>query len=156
MPIEPREKKTIIIGTDGEDHLNGTDRQDSIMGGGGADTLNGGKGDDVMDGGQGDDTYYVDSQLDAVIEYPKEGGHDLIYTTVDYSMPANVEDMTLRGLGNIDGFGNSLDNTIIGNTGNNSIWGGGGRDTLLGGWGNDHLYGATATIRSMAASAPTP
>jgi Ca2+-binding RTX toxin-like protein len=138
--FEPTERKNNIIGTENEDHLNGTDNRDRLVGLGGSDTLNGGKGNDEMEGGQGDDTYYVDNQLDTVLELDGEG-HDLIYTTVDYSMPANVEDMTLRGLGNIDGFGNSLDNTIIGNTGNNSIWGGGGRDTLLGGWGNDHLYG---------------
>src|SRR6476661_5499510 len=67
MPIEPKEKKTIIIGTDHEDHLTGTDRGDSISAGGGSDVIDGGKGDDVMEGGFGDDTYYVDSQLDVVI-----------------------------------------------------------------------------------------
>jgi serralysin len=45
----------------------------------------------------------------------------------------------------INGWGNSLDNTIIGNVAANTIGGGSGDDTLSGGAGNDRLIGSTGS-----------
>ena len=57
-----------------------------------------------------------------------------------FELPANVENLTLLGAGNISGFGNALDNNITGNTGNNNLDGGVGADTMAGGVGNDSYF----------------
>lgn len=49
--------------------------------------------------------------------------------------------LALTGNGNINGTGNSLDNTITGNVGNNRLNGSFGNDTLNGGGGKDTLIG---------------
>jgi hypothetical protein len=46
------------------------------------------------------------------------------------------EHLTLTA-GNIDGWGNGLDNIIIGNSSNNRLQGNGGNDTMIGGDGDD-------------------
>ena len=48
-----------------------------------------------------------------------------------------IENLTLTGIGAINGTGNALDNILIGNTGNNILTGLGGDDTLNGGAGAD-------------------
>ena len=118
-----------ITGTSGNDILSGTS---------GDDIIDGGAGNDTMSGGAGNDTYYVDNVGDVVIENPGEG-IDTVQSTVSYTLPANVENLTLMngGLININGTGNALNNVIAGNSGNNVIDGGAGADTMSGGAGND-------------------
>lgn len=105
--------------------------------------LNGGAGDDVMTGGAGGDTYYVDSELDRIVEntgtaawYP-----DKVMSTVSYGLGANLENLTLLGVSSINGTGNELGNTLTGNSGNNLLDGGAGNDWLSGGGGSDTLVG---------------
>jgi len=94
-----------------------------------------------MIGGDGNDTYKVDDPNDKIVEKDGEG-KDLVESTADnYTLPANVEDLTLMGTENINGTGNELPNVITGNTGDNRLDGGGGNDTLDGGGGNDRLVG---------------
>jgi Ca2+-binding RTX toxin-like protein len=52
-------------------------------------------------------------------------------------MPANVETLVLQGVGNLDGTGNALANSIAGNSGANTLDGQGGADALTGDTGND-------------------
>src|SRR5207248_674973 len=73
---------------------------------------------------------------DTVVENPNEGT-DTVQAWVNYTLGANVENLTLFGLENIDGTGNALDNVISGNAGNNILDGGAGADTMSGGLGND-------------------
>jgi Ca2+-binding RTX toxin-like protein len=59
-----------------------------------------------------------------------------------YFLPAQVENLTLRhGFGGEDGFGNELDNVIVGNDSNNQLFGAEGNDLLIGGAGADFMHG---------------
>jgi Ca2+-binding RTX toxin-like protein len=100
--------------------------------------LDGGTGADFMAGGTGDDTYSVDQAGDRVFEaeIPNEGS-DLVFSTISYTLGANVENLTLQGSANIDGTGNGLNNVITGNDGDNTLIGGLGDDILDGGAGID-------------------
>ena len=128
--------------------------------------LDGGTGDDVLRGGFGSDTYFVDDSGDVVEEtggrslsiagnsivrarlgYDNQEGHepeaiaddvDEVISTVSYALTDFVENLTLDGNANLDGTGNSLDNTIVGNDGVNVLRTGEGEfDILSGGAGAD-------------------
>ena len=78
----------------------------------------------------------VDSAGDIVMENPGQGT-DLVLSSVSYTLGANVENLALMGVANINGWGNGLDNVLTGNTGDNFLIGGAGNDTLAGGAGSD-------------------
>ncbi|MGF6226643.1 Ca2+-binding RTX toxin-like protein [Inquilinus ginsengisoli] len=141
-----------LSGLGGNDTLLGFGGNDSLVGGEGADRLDGGTGADLMSGGDGNDTYVVDNAGDNVNEAGT--GIDLIVSSVTWSLLPDplVENLTLTGAGAISGFGNNLNNTIIGNLADNVLSGGlgndvlsgsGGDDDLLGGAGSDSLFGGT-------------
>jgi Ca2+-binding RTX toxin-like protein len=89
-----------------------------------------------MHGGIGNDTYFVDNGLDQVVENPGEGA-DVIFSTVHFILPTNVEALVQQGSADLGGTGNALANSIFGNSGNNTLDGQGGTDTLTGNAGND-------------------
>ena len=120
--------------------LYGLDGNDTLIGGSGKDRLDGGAGADIMKGGAGDDTYYVDHVGDQVSELAG-GGTDTVYSTVSFTLGAEVEKLFLTGDAAIDGYGNELANKISGSEGANHIEGAAGNDELLGNGGNDVLYG---------------
>ena len=126
----------VVSGTPEDDILNGAGGNDTLSGLGGNDTLNGGTGADTLIGGTGNDLYIVDNTGDVVVENANEGT-DTVQASVNYTLSANVENLILTGVGNINGTGNALNNTITGNSGNNTLIGLGGADTLDGGAGND-------------------
>jgi len=113
---------------------------DTMSGGGGRDTLNGGSGSDSMTGGTGSDTYIVAQVGDGVTELPGEG-IDTVQSSITYTLPDNVENLTLTGSNNRSGIGNDGRNVLTGNSGSNTLNGGLGNDILNGGGGSDNLIG---------------
>ncbi|MES1201017.1 MAG: calcium-binding protein [Pseudomonadota bacterium] len=148
----------------------------TLRGGGGNDTLlgsstygdvmNGGAGADTMVGGDGHDIYYVDNVGDVVTE-AANGGGDILYASINLTMPDNVEFLYMLAGGTA--FGNAQDNNIIGTTGSDTIDGGGGNDVLetidgfqpiggapdllRGGDGNDILHGRLTAHNTMEGGA---
>ncbi|GAB4137548.1 MAG: hypothetical protein Fur0046_11680 [Cyanobacteria bacterium J069] len=131
----------ILSGLDGNDILIGGAGNDALNGGNGNDYMDGGTGNDNMNGGFGNDTYIVDSVGDVAAEVA--GGIDLVIASVSHTLSANMENLTLSGVANINGTGNARDNVINGNGGNNFLFGLAGNDTLNGGNGNDYMDGGT-------------
>ena len=107
------------------------------------DTLQSSAHPAVMVGGKGDDIYLVTDPADVVIEAAGEGV-DEVRTTVGYTLPDNVENMSAPYVPSIAGTGNAL----MGNALNNRITGPafGGAD-LYGLDGDDILEGG---IRASA------
>jgi Ca2+-binding RTX toxin-like protein len=120
----------------GIENVIGSAQADMLTGGGDANTLDGGAGADAMAGGAGNDTYVVDHAGDMAIENAGEGT-DTVLASAHFALSANVENLTLTGSADLQGYGNGDANTITGNAGNNLLDGRGGADVMLGGTGND-------------------
>jgi Ca2+-binding RTX toxin-like protein len=86
-------------------------------------------------------TYFFGS--DQVLEVANEG-YDTVISTVTYTLPDNVERLTLNGFGNIDGYGNNLDNELIGGPGANRLEGFAGDDTYVVNHSGDQVIEASA------------
>src|SRR5258706_2655650 len=89
-----------------------------------------------MSGGNGNDTYMVDNSADKVVESSGQGV-DRVVSTVTYTLPSNVENLTLSGTAATAATGNALNNVLVGNSAANTLNGGAGADSLYGGAGND-------------------
>ncbi|MFM6836406.1 MAG: lectin-like protein [Dolichospermum sp.] len=131
----------VITGNSANNNLNGGAGNDTLNGGAGNDTLNGGAGNDTLNGGADDDIYVVD--ITDTITEDVEGGTDTIQSSFTYTIEdiTNVENLTLTGIADIDGTGNTGNNVITGNSANNTLNGGDGDDILDGGDGDDILIG---------------
>ncbi|MDX9670946.1 MULTISPECIES: matrixin family metalloprotease [unclassified Pseudomonas] len=148
----------------GQFNIIGNDLNNTLLGNADANTLNGGAGDDLLDGragadtligGTGNDTYIVDNSSDVIVETSTLANEiDTVRSSVNWVLGANLENLTLTGTGNLAGYGNALDNVIIGNDGNNELSGQGGLDTLIGGKGNDAYLvdqiGELALVKELA------
>ena len=132
-------KPWTIYGLGGDDEIHGGEKNDFI---------DGGAGRDQMYGDKGNDTYIVNNTYgDKVIEYAGEG-YDTVKSSVLYTLPDHVERLELIGTTRT-GYGNSLNNTLVGNPGdrygdyNNKLYGLAGNDALYGDGGNDLLDGGS-------------
>jgi Ca2+-binding RTX toxin-like protein len=104
----------------------------------------GGTIDGVVRGGWGDDVYIVKAAQLNIAEESGQG-EDTVFSSVDYTLQSNVENLFLKGKGNLDGIGNGGDNELYGNSGKNYLNGGDGFDVLHGGAGNDILTGGVGS-----------
>jgi len=129
-----------LYGYEGNDTLIGMGGDDYLLGAEGNDTLNGGAGYDRMYGGTGNDSYIVTDASDYAYENLGEGT-DRVIASINHSLRANIEELELAGSADLRGYGNDLDNQLIGNSGANLLYGRDGNDSLHGNAGNDILYG---------------
>ena len=132
------------IGVNGFDttfaiNLTGNAISNEIFGNDGANILNGLGGADILRGNGGDDFFIVDNAGDLTIEAPGDG-LDTVFTSVTYSLSANVERLGVNGFSTtfaINLTGNGLDNEMWGNDGANILNGGAESDVMNGFGGND-------------------
>jgi Ca2+-binding RTX toxin-like protein len=104
-----------------------------------------------MEGGSGDDTYVVDNAGDLVLEQAGEGRDQVQTTLANYTLGANVEDLTFIGSGTSSLRGNDLNNKITGSASADLIsLVDGGDDIAVGGAGDDvFYYGAAFTAADI-------
>lgn len=120
--------------------LVGNDLDNTLEGRDGSDSLDGKLGADTMRGGSGNDTYYVDNANDEVIE-TLNAGTERVLSSASFTLGPHVENLTLTGVANRNGFGNELNNLLTGNSGKNVLDGNLGNDTLDGMAGADTMFG---------------
>ncbi|SDD62284.1 Hemolysin-type calcium-binding repeat-containing protein [Paracoccus isoporae] len=126
--------------TDGDDgHQEDTYRDDSI-GDAHPNTLTGTTAGEWLEGGDGDDLYNISARGVRVVE-GADGGEDTVYSSVNFWMYDNLENLSLTGRTAVTGAGNGLDNVIAGNDRGNILKGKAGDDTLKGWGGDDRLEG---------------
>ncbi|MGK5073395.1 calcium-binding protein [Janthinobacterium sp. ZB1P44] len=112
------------------------------------DIIKGTAGADVMAGLAGDDIYYVNHGADVVIEQAG-GGRDTVYTTVDYALAANVEEVHLAAAG-LGVIGNGSGNVFhVDVAGGNVLYGVGSNNSAT--YAGSRA-GATATIVPVGGS----
>ncbi len=139
----------VITGSAGNDRLFGLEGTNLLIGNAGNDSLFGGTGVNTLVGGIGDDSYYVSSTATTITENPGEGT-DSVSAFVSFTLPANVESLSLYGqelTGTSNNVGGSLfgdgafATTLNGGTGADYIVGGAGADMIAGGGGIDLMFG---------------
>jgi Ca2+-binding RTX toxin-like protein len=164
--ITARDVGGTINGSFGHDILRGLGGIDILNGGGGDDLLIGGAGPDQLDGGTGKNTAsYAGSNagvsvyLDASKQNLNAGGDATGDTLVNITnLIGSSHDDTL--VGDINGQGEGIVNTLDGGDGHDRLEGGKGADILIGGLGQDTasyehaaaLTGAIGVTASLADS----
>lgn len=138
-------------------NINGTGNamNNRITGNAGNNILDGGAGIDTLVGGLGNDTYIVDNIRDVIVETSKLANEiDTVISSVNWTLGANLENLTLSGSDNLNGTGNTLNNVLVGNAGDNLLDGKTGLDTMEGGDGNDTYvldqFGELGLIKELA------
>ena len=96
-------------------------------------------------GGSGNEVFEINDATD-MVEAEADANSNQIYSSVSYTLPTNVDVLTLTGTANLSATGNSdAGDFIAGNGGDDTLIAGSGSDTLLGGSGNDTLVAGSGT-----------
>ncbi|MHB1677396.1 MAG: lipase family protein [Sulfuriferula sp.] len=135
--------------------LTGNAGNDTLIGGSGNDTLIAGSGLATLIGGTGSNVFVVDNINDVVsVSSPSKPRHgsdsedehakrhrsadiNTILSSVNYVLPADVQNLTLTGMADLTATGNNLNDELRANRGNDTLIAGSGWATLVGGTGND-------------------
>jgi Ca2+-binding RTX toxin-like protein len=130
-------------------NLTGNELGQEIWGNAGNNNLRGGGGNDFLIGQGGNDNYFVDT-ANALVFENAGAGHDVVYSSVDYTLLAGQEIEVLSANNHgattpLSLTGNELGQEIWGNAGANNLRGGGGSDFLIGQGGNDTYFVDTAS-----------
>jgi Ca2+-binding RTX toxin-like protein len=118
--------------------IEGTSSQTTLQGTAGNDYFIPGTSPVKMIGGAGDDIYIVNHAGDQIVENPGQGIDTVLSWSNSYTLPANVENLTIEGNWSQTGVGNSGNNIITAGTGADTLTGGGGRDMFVFPSANDH------------------
>lgn len=133
-----------VYGDDGRDSikLNNTTFDGIVDGGAGNDYLDVRNSDftGLLRGSLGDDIFVIDDGNIVLSESP-DHGTDVVMSYASFTLPDNVENLTLLGGRANDGIGNNAKNEITGNGHDNTLRGRGGDDDLTGNSGDDLLAG---------------
>jgi Ca2+-binding RTX toxin-like protein len=108
------------------------------------DTLTSNSAADTLIGGVGNDTFIVNNSLD-VVQDTATGAANLVQASVSYTLPTNVNALTLTGTAALAATGNAAADIITANSGNDTLAAGSGAATLIGGTGNDTFVVNSAT-----------
>src|ERR1019366_4198964 len=92
-------------------------------------------GVDTLIGGTGSDPFVVNNALDLV--QATSAGTDVMQASVSYTLPTNVNALTLIGSAALTATGNGVADILTGNSGSDTLTAGSGIATLIGGAGND-------------------
>jgi trimeric autotransporter adhesin len=157
-----------IVGNAGNDTLQARLGNSTLVAGTGLSTLIGSSGTDV---------FIINNTAD-VVEETTNGRTNILFSSVTYTLPANVDVLNLTGSANLVATGNSDndsmtgnagDDTLIAGSGNDTLAAGGGLDTFIAGAGNDVFIvnnagdviesasatGANAVVSSVSYVLPT-
>jgi Ca2+-binding RTX toxin-like protein len=142
----------VINGNDGDNGIASGDGNDTINAGAGNDVLDGGIGADAMSGGLGSDVYFVDNLGDLALDETAEADiYDTVWTTVNFTLPDEVEILILNGgVLAINGTGSAgasgiNPNLVLGNNAVNVLTTFGGDDIILALDGNDTINAGGST-----------
>ncbi|WP_225009724.1 DUF642 domain-containing protein [Novosphingobium percolationis] len=118
----------------------GTAKGDKLVGTTGNDWFDGKAGSDKMAGGLGDDVYVVEVSGDKMTENVGEGVDTVRTALAKYTLGKNLENLVFIDDTGHKGYGNVLDNHLVGGAGADLLDGKTGADTLEGGAGDDLYY----------------
>jgi Ca2+-binding RTX toxin-like protein len=134
-----------LFAGNGNDLLQGGAGVSQLQAGSGNDTLQAGAGVSTLVGGSGNDafdTFIVNNAKD-VVTAQAGAAQNSVQTTINYTLGANIENLTGLGSANLTLTGNSLNNVILGNAGNDTLVAGSGNDTLIAGTKATSLVGGS-------------
>ena len=120
----------------------GNTLSDTLVANSGNDTLVAGSGTATLVGGAGNDTFVINKTAD-VVKDTSATSSNTVESSVSYTLPTDVQYLTLTGTAALSGTGNGLDDLLVGNT---------GKDTLTGGTGIAVIEGGTAGSDLLRAS----
>ena len=116
--------------------LNTTAAGQTLSGTSGPDQIVDSYGGSTLIGGAGDDTYIIVNPTTTIVE-AANGGIDTVQAWIDFTLPANVEDLILKH-DHTTGQGNNLGDLLIASGLNDTLIGGSGQDVFVdGGKGSD-------------------